>query len=178
MSADVFTLPNFSEPALYHRGTISPIVRSVSFELANLTGAAGSAADPLETSDVIKLFKLPPDVEILGGRFDCEDLESSTGALDLNVVVTNGTTSKFLFEALTTAPRAGGVATTEDLGSVEGVFSAFDANSAIGFVTDNDNYYVAITVDAGATAAGSGDGIRVVVYYKAALESNQAAFRT
>lgn len=178
MSADVFTLPNYAEPALYHRGTISPIVRSVSFELANLTGAAGSAADPLETSDVIKLFKLPPDVEILSARFDCEDLESSTGALDLNLIITNGTTSKFLFEALTTAPRAGGSASTEDLSSVEGVFSAFDANSAIGWVTDNDNYYVAITVDAGATAAGSGDAIRVVVTYKAALESNQAAFRT
>lgn len=178
MAADTFTIPEYNEPALYHRGTISPIVRTVLFELANLTGAAGSAADPLETNDLIKLMKLPPDVEILSARFDCEDLESSTGALDINLVVTNGTTTKYLFEALTTAPRAGGVATTEDLGSVEGVYSAFDTDSAIGFVTDNDNYYVAIDVDAGATAAGSGDAIRVAVTYKAALESGRAAFRT
>lgn len=177
MAADTFTLPEFSGPALYHRGTISPIVRTVWFELANLTGAAGSAADPLETNDLIKLFKLPPDVEILSGRMDFEALDSAT-SLDLNLVVTDGTTTKSIFDALTTAPRAGGVATTEALASVEGVLSAFDSGSAIGFVTDNDNYYVAIDVDAGAAGAGAGDAIRVGVTYKAALESGRAAFRT
>ena len=178
MSADVFTLPNYAEPALYTRNNLAPITRSVKFALADLLGAAGSAADPLETSDVIKIFKLPPDVKILGARFDCGDLESSTGALELDLVITNGTTTKYLFDGLTTAPRAGGSAHTDALTSVEGVLHAFEATSAVLWVTDNDNYYVAINVVAGATAAGADDDIAVSVQYTSALESNEAAFRT
>lgn len=177
MAADTFTLPNFSEPALYSRSNLAPITRSVKFALADITGAAGSAADPLETSDVIKLFKLPPDVKILSAKADFGDLESSTGALEIDLVVTNGTTTKYLFDGLTTVPRAAGSVNSADA-SVTGFVHAFTANSAIGWVVDNDNYYVAINVVTGATASGADDDIYVSVQYTSALESNEATFRT
>ena len=175
MSADVFTLPNFSEPALYSRNNLAPITRTVKFALADQIGAAGSAADPIETGDVFKLFKLPPDVLILGGQFHSNALDSAT-SLDLDLIVTNGTTTKYIFDGLTVG-RAGGGASSHDAATT-GFMDALDANTAIGWVVDNDNYYLALSAAAGAAGAGAGDDIYITVQYTSALESNQAAFRT
>jgi hypothetical protein len=116
MAADTFLLPNFAEPALYTRNNLASVVRSVTFALADLTGAAGSAADPLETNDVIKIFKLPPDVKIIAGRCDFGDLESSTGALEVDLRITNGTTTKLVLDGMTTVPRAAGFVDSHDAG--------------------------------------------------------------
>lgn len=175
MSADTFTLPNYNEPALYTRNNLAPITRSVKFALADLTGAAGSAADPLETSDVIKIFKLPPDVKIIDAQFHSNALDSGS-SLDLDLVVTNGTTTKYLFDGITVG-RAGGGISTHDAATT-GFMDAFDTNSAVGWVIDNDNYYLALNVAAGSAGAGTGDDIYITVSYTSALESNEATFRT
>lgn len=175
MSADTFTLPNYNEPALYTRNNLAPITRTVKFALADLTGAAGSAADPLETSDVIKIFKLPPDVKIIGAQFHSNALDSGS-SLDLDLVVTNGTTTKYLFDGITVG-RAGGGISTHDAATT-GFMDAFDTNSAVGWVVDNDNYYLALNVVAGSAGAGTGDDIYITVSYTSALESNEATFRT
>jgi hypothetical protein len=175
MSADVFTLPNYAEPALYSRSNLAPITRSVKFALADLTGAAGSAADPLETSDVIKIFKLPPDVKLMGAQLHTNDLDSGT-TLTLDLSVTNGTTTKYFFKDHVVG-QAGGAANTNYVSGAT-VYDAFDADSAVGWVVDNDNYYLKLLASAGATGAGSGDDIFVSVEYTSALESNEAAFRT
>ena len=175
MSADTFTLPNYNEPALYTRNNLAPITRTVKFALADLTGAAGSAADPLETGDLIKIFKLPPDVKIIGGQFHSNALDSAT-SLVLDLIVTNGTTTKYIFDGLTVC-RAGGGVSSHDAATT-GFMDAFDANSAVGWVVDGDNYYLALYADAGAAGAGAGDDIYVTVQYTSALESNEATFRT
>ena len=175
MAADTFTLPNFSEPALYTRCNLAPITRSVKFALADITGAAGSAADPLETSDVIKIFKLPPDVKVIGAQFHSNALDSGS-ALVLDLVVANGTTTKQLFTGLTVG-RAGGGVSSHDAATT-GFIDAFDSNAGIGWVIDNDNYYLALNVTTGSTGAGAGDDIYVTVQYTSALESNEAGFRT
>lgn len=175
MSADVFTLPNYAEPALYSRSNLAPITRSVKFALADLTGAAGSAADPLETSDVIKIFKLPPDVKIMAAQFHSNALDSGSN-LVLDLVVTNGTTTKQLFTGLTVG-RAGGGVSSHDAATT-GFIDAFDSNAGIGWVVDNDNYYLALNVTTGAAGAGAGDDIYITISYTSALESNEAAFRT
>lgn len=175
MAADTFTLPTFNEPAVYTRNTVGTINRSVTFALADITGAAGSAADPIETSDVIKLFKLPPDVKILGGKFHSGALDSGS-ALVLDLVVTDGSTVKYIFDGMT-ACRAGGACNSEDA-SVTGFMHAFSTNSAIGYVIPGDNWYVAILGSTGAAGAGAADDIFVHVAYTSALESNEATFRT
>lgn len=175
MAADTFTLPNYNEPAVYSRNTQSAISRSVTFALADITGAAGSAADPIETSDVIKLFKLPPDVKILGGKFHSGALDSGS-ALILDLVVSDGTTTKYIFDGMT-ACRAGGAVNSDDA-SATGFMHAFSTASAIGYVIPGDNWYVAILGSTGATGAGAADDIFVQVEYTTLLESNEATFRT
>lgn len=175
MSADTFTLPNFSEPALYSRSNLAPITRSVKFALADIIGAAGSAADPLETSDIIKIFKLPPDVKLIGAKLHTNDLDSGT-TLTLDLLVTNGTTTKYFFKDHVVGQAGGAADTSYVSGST--VYDAFDTNSAVGWVVDNDNYELRLVVSAGATGAGSGDDIFVLVEYTSALESNEAGFRT
>ena len=175
MSADTFTLPNFSEPALYSRNNLAPITRSVKFALADLTGAAGSAADPLETADIIKIFKLPPDVKLMGAKLHTNALDSAT-SLTLDLIVTNGTTTKYFFNDHVVG-QAGGAADTSYVSGAT-VFDALDANTAVGWVIDNDNYELRLVVAAGAAGAGAGDDIFVAVEYTSALESNEAGFRT
>lgn len=175
MAADTFTLPNYAEPALYSRSNLAPITRTVKFALAGLTGAAGSVADPIETGDVFKIFKLPPDVKILSGALQVGDLDSAA-SLTLSLVVTNGTTTKYIFNA-STIGQAGGSVTSRDA-AANGFIHAFSANAAIGWVVDNDNYYLALNGTAGAAGAGADDDIYVEIQYTSALESNEATFRT
>jgi hypothetical protein len=52
------------------------------------------------------------------------------------------------------------------------------AHSAIGWVLNNDNYWLELFVVAGATASGADDDIRVTIEYTSALEANEATFRT
>lgn len=173
MAADTFIVPSYNEPAVYVRNTVAPIVRSTKFELANLTGIAGSAADPIETNDVFKIFKMPPDVKVIRAKVASEALDSAT-SLDMDLQLTNGTTTKDLFNGLTVV-RAGGIASSEDA-SVTGLITEFTANSGIGWVIDNDNYWIQLKAIAGSAGAGAGDGITVRVEYVSALESDEAQF--
>lgn len=175
MAADTFTLPSFNDPALYSRSNLAPITRSVKFALADLTGAAGSAADPIETADIFKIFKLPPDVKFLGAKLHTNDLDSGTTLL-FDLIVTNGTTTKYFFNAHVVG-QAGGAANSDDVTGAT-VLDAFDTDSAIGWVSDNDNYELRLVAEAGATGAGSGDDLYVAVQYTSALESGEATFRT
>jgi len=175
MAADTYAIPGFAEPALLSRN--SPIVRSARVDLASLVGAAGGtiASDLLEQNDVVKFFKLPPDVKLLWARVDSEDLDSST-TLVWDLSVTNGTTTKYLFQSGTIGQSAGFVDTRDADGT--GVLNKFSTNAGVGFVTDNDNYWVQYKCTTAPTGAGSGDEIIVEVAYTSQLESGEAGFRT
>lgn len=175
MAADTYTAPSFNDPAQVSR--ISPVVRSSRVDFANLVGASGGVitADLLEQNDVIKFFKLPPDVKILWARVDSEDIDSAT-SLVWDLQVTNGTTTKLLFDDATVG-RSAGFVDSRDAGGT-GVLSKFATDSAIGYVVPDDNYYVAYKCITAPAGAGSGDEIEVEIAYTSNLESNDAAFRT
>lgn len=176
MAADTFEALSYKHPAVYSRNTVGEIVRNVKVDLDLLVGAAGSSGcNPLEANDVIKLFKLPPDVKITFGRLDSEALDSST-SLTVDLIVTDGTTTKYLFNASTIA-RAGGFVSTEDA-AASGVIDAFDSNPAIGYVIPDDDFYVALKCSAAPAGAGAGDQFMATVKYVSALEAGEPAFRT
>lgn len=176
MAADTYTAPSFNDPALVSRG--ATIVRSARIVLTDLVGAAGStiAAGLLEDDDVIKIFKLPPDVKILWARVDSEDIDSATSLVwDLRVY--NGTTTKYLIQSGTVG-RSAGFVDSRDAGGT-GVLSKFATDSAIGYVTNNDDYRVEYAVTtAPAGAGGATPSIEVEIAYTSQLESGDAAFRT
>lgn len=175
MAADTYTAPSFNDPALVSRGSI--IVRSARVDFANLVGAAGGVitSDLLEDEDVIKFFKLPPDVKILWGRVDAEDIDSAT-SLTWDLEVTNGTTTKLIFDGATIGQSAGYI-DSRDAGGT-GQLGKFGTDGAIGYVVPDDNYYVAWHVKDAPAGAGAGDEIEVEIAYTSQLESGDAAFRT
>lgn len=177
MSADTFEALSYHEPAVYGRAGAHEIVRSFTVDLDDLVGAAGGGAKPLEANDVIKFFKVPPDVRFTYGRIDVEALDNATSST-IDLLVTNGTTTKYFINASTIGrSSAAGFGTTDDA-AASGVVSAVGSNPAIGFVTDNDNYYVAVKCSAAPAGDGGGDNIHVMVKYISNLESGQPAFRT
>lgn len=175
MAADTYNVSSFNEPALVSRGSI--IVRSKRVDLADLVGDAGGVitADALEANDVLKFFKLPPDVKILWGRVDAEELDGGT-SLTWDLQVTNGTTTKLIFDGSTIGQSAGYI-DSRDAGGT-GQLGKFGTDGAIGYVVPDDNYYVALKVIDAPTGAGAGDELEVEIAYTSQLESGDAAFRT
>lgn len=175
MAADTYTAPSFNDPALLSRG--ATIVRSARVDFANLVGAAGGtiASDLLEQNDVIKLFKLPPDVKILWARVDAEDIDSAT-SLAWDLRVTDGTTTKYLFQSATAGQSAGFVDSRTVGGT--GVLGKFATNSAIGYIVPDDNYRVQFVCTTAPAGAGSGDEIEVEIAYTSQLESGDAVHRS
>ncbi len=176
MAADTYSAPSFADPALFNRGSI--VVRASRFDLTDLVGAAGStiASGLLEDNDVIKVFKLPPDVKILWARVDAENLDSGAN-LVWDLVAHNGTTTKYLIQSGVAGAAEGFTDTRDDGGT--GVIGKFATDSAIGWVVDNDNYYVQLAVTTAPAGAGEADPtVEVEIAYTCQLESGDAAFRT
>ena len=175
MAADTYTAPSYNDPALLSRG--ATIVRSARVDFANLVGASGGtiASDLLEQNDVIKFFKLPPDVKILWARVDSEAIDSAT-SLVWDLQITNGTTTKYLFQSGTVG-RSAGFVDSRDAGGT-GVLNKFSTNAGVGYIVPDDNYYVAYKCTTAPAGAGSGDEIEVEIAYTSQLESGDAVFRS
>lgn len=178
MAADTYEALSYKEPAIFSRSNSAPIVREYTVDFADLVGAAGGtiASDLLETNDVIKFFKLPPDVKILWARVDLEDIDSAT-SLVWDLRVTNGTTTKYLFQSATAGRSAGAVDSRAYSGGTGSLFK-FSTDSALGYIVPGDNYYVDFKCTTAPAGAGSGDQIAVEIAYTSALEGGQATFRT
>lgn len=178
MAADTYEAPSYKEPAIYSRSNSAPIVREATVDFGELVGAAGGtiASDLLETNDVIKFFKLPPDVKLLWARVDLEDIDSAT-SLVWDLLVTNGSTTKKFFESATAGRSAGAVDSRAYSGGTGALFK-FSTDSALGYIVPGDNYYVAFKCTTAPAGAGSGDQIKVEVGYTSALESGEATFRS
>jgi hypothetical protein len=174
MAAQTFTTRNYFSGPVFATNYPGVIDRSAFIDLDTLIGPDGTAATTLEANDVIKIFKLPPNAKILGGRVECEDLDShATPTLEFDLQVTDGTTTKLIFDGITTVAQAGGFIDSSDAGGT-GVLNAFSTNSAIGYVTpdgETDWYLALKCITAPATAQN--DGIRVCVRYTFAVENEE-----
>lgn len=182
MAADTYQAPSFKEPAVFSRNTNGPIVRNTVIETDLLVGDAGStiASGLLEIGDVIKVFKLPPDVKMKGAKLVMQDFDSAT-SLTVDLAVTNGTTTKYFFKDSTCGRAAAGntanTVQTSDNGS-NGLIFQFGTNPALGFVVPDDNYYVAFIVSAAPAGASTGTDIAVEVEYLGLESAAEAGFNS
>lgn len=98
-------------------------------------------------NDTRRLNKVPINVMFGPGCFiQCAELDSGVDALVLTLRVTDGTTTKKIIDA-STVGQAGGIARPTKAPATE---------DAIGWVTDNNNYWVELLVATAAGTAASG----------------------
>lgn len=178
MAAEVFEALSYKGPSVSSPSFPGQIVRSFKVDLdlllGNTTGVAGPGT-AIEANDVIRFFKLPPYAKMLWAKIDSEALDGhATPTLTASALVSNGTTTKNFF-VNSTIVQGGGIASTLDGGS-SGAQDAFDSDSAVGFVTDDDNYYVDLKFTA-AAATGQNDGIGLTIAYTMLLEPGELPAR-
>lgn len=173
MAAQTFTHPAFYSGPVSATWFPGVIDRSVALDLDNLIGPDGTALTTIEANDVVKVFRLPPNIKVLFGRIDCEDLDAhATPTVTMELQVTDGTTTKYIFND-TTIGQTGGFVDSRDAGA-NSVLDAFDADTAIGYVIPDGetDWYLALKFSA-AVATVSGDGIRVDIGYTFAVENSE-----
>jgi len=137
--------------------------RAVSIDLEELTGDASYA---FVINDIVKVFKLPPLAKILYGRLVSGDValdDHATPTLDLDVIVTDGTTTKTLVNGGTAINQADVTAVTD-----------LDADNAYLYVTTDDDFYVAVKAIAAAAGDAAADATFIVdVEYTGILEPGE-----
>lgn len=160
--ATTYELKSYAEPAW---ADINRVIERVS-KAEDVTGTK------FETiNNAFKVFKLPVGAKILGGGIICENLEDTSNNITLSLQVTNGTTTKTLISGDAIGQTGGKVfypvatTTPED-----------PADQALGFVTDDQDYYVKILV-AAAAAAAAGVTANLQGYIKYTLDT-EAGERT
>lgn len=128
-------------PPVNTQGDVGSVKMKLDIDWPALTGDADVA---LALNDVVQCFKLPGWVKLLSAYLDNSvDLDDhATPTLDLDILVTDGTTTKQLLNGGTTAGQVGRTTAASD----------FDADG-IDFVTDNGDYIVILK----AIAAAAGD---------------------
>lgn len=173
MAAQTFLAPSFASPAVHLPNFPGVIERSQVVDLDLLKGLTdGTAATTLEANDKIKFFKLQGGSKIVYGRIDCEDLDTNTvGTLDL--VVTDGTTTKYLIKDSTCAQTGTSSDTRDAAGN--GVVLPQTSGSALGFVIpwDETDWYCAVIVSAAPTGMQN-DFIKATIGYTMALENGDS----
>lgn len=173
MAEQTFLAPSWGSSAVHMPNFPGVIQRTQVIDLDLLYGLTdGTAATTLELNDVIKFFKLPANAKILFGRIACEDLDShATPTITLDLLVTDGTTTKYVFNA-STIGQAGGFVDSRDA-AASGVVHELSSNTAINYtLPDNEvDWYVALKVSA-APATAAGDAIAVSIGYTHCLENS------
>lgn len=174
MASQVFTTKYYRQPAVFAANFPGLIERSVTLDMDSIIGPDGTSANPLEASDEVKLFKLPQGAKICYGNLASEALAASGLTLDLRV--TDGTTTKYLFNEAIIGVLGGQIDTrspdTASAASTAGVIPPFGTDSAVGFVTTNGDFYLALTCGTAATTPAN-DGIRVTIGYTMCLEMDE-----
>lgn len=176
MSADVYEALSYKGPSVSSPSFPGVIVRTAKMDIATAIGntSGTTGANPLEADDVLRFLKLPAYAKILWGRIDSEALDSATSA-NIDLRITDGTTTKYLMVD-NTIVRGGGFADTRDAACV-GVQDMYDSGSAVGFVTDNDEYRVELFVEDAPAGAGAGSDVAVTIAYTMLLEPGELPAR-
>lgn len=161
--ATAYTARSYNEPYLV--GTAAPgmITRLLNIDLVDLTG---NATYTFIINDTIDAAKLPPYAKIVDGYLgSAQDLDTNvTPTLELNLLITDGTTTKTLVDqgvwsGAAQITRAGGAPATE---------------TAIGFVTTNADFKAQIkAIAGGASAAAATAFVLAAVSYVMNLEPGE-----
>ena len=108
---------------------------------------ATTVAATMATNDILKILALPSKgITIYDAFVQCADLDTNaTPAVVFSLRVTNGTTTKTII-SLSTVGQAGGLIRPTKITSTE---------DGVGFVTDDDNYYIDALWTTGAATAAS-----------------------
>lgn len=178
MSAEVFEALSYKVPALSSPSFPGVITRvfdvDIDLLVGNTSGVAGM--DTIEAGDIIRFFKLPVYAKILHGRIFSEALDAhATPTLTADLIVTDGTTTKYLINDSTTV-QAGGVASTQDAGAGVGEVNELTADSAMQFVTTNEDFRVDLVFPTACATAGE-DVVGVEISYTMALEPGEQPSR-
>ncbi len=154
MATTYSNLPSFVDPSV-QRPQAGEIVRHITIPAAKLpTGAV---------NDVYKIAKLPKGAKLVTGwMLEVPDIDTNaTPTATLDVIVTDGTTTKTVINA-TTAGQAGGI--NYDHTATFGV-----QTGVMGFVTTNDDFYVALKFSAAAATYAAGI-VKIQFRYSTDLE--------
>ena len=172
MAAQTFEVASYKDAVLHLTNFPGVIERSSLVDLDTIYGLTdGTDATPLEANDLLKWFRLPNLAKMLYARVDVEDLDSDASpAITLDVIVSNGTTTKYFFDESTIA-QGGGFADSRVPGTA-GVKNAVDADTAVGFVIppDGTQWYIAVKVGTAADVFQN-DAIGLTVGYTMALNN-------
>ena len=142
--ATTYTHTAFNDVAPKPQGTLGTIARSTEITWATLTN---DATYQTVINDVVKVFKLPAGAKIKRVVLDNSlDLDSGGNALDIDIQLTDGTTTKTALNGGTAAGAAG----IFDSDAASQYASGVDG---INYVTPNGDFYLQLK----AIAAGTGD---------------------
>jgi hypothetical protein len=160
MATEYTMHPEFDNPPVNTQGSPALIARTVKIDWPLVTGDATYA---FIINDTIKAMKIPAFVRLLGAAlYNSVDLDDGTGVAELDVLITDGTTTKTLLD--------GGTATSA-VGNVSSLDTHTVATDGIGFVTDNGDYYVYLKAIVAANGdAGSSAVSYLTVYYTPTIE--------
>lgn len=163
--ATTYTHPVFRDVSVKHQGDVGNVCRSVEIDWAALTG---DATYQTVINDVVKLFQIPAFVKIKRCKIDNSlDLDSGGNTLELDAIITDGTTSKTLINGGVTTGAAGLVDSDDSSQYASGV-------DGINYVPLNGDFYLTLKV----IAAGTGDitaaaKTTVTLEYTRLLESGE-----
>jgi len=97
-------------------------------------------------ADILRVAKIPNNALFTGFWLKAADLDTNgSPTIALTVRVTDGTTTKN-FVASSNVAQAGGL-----------VYASSNSDSALGFVTDNDDYWVEVLSATGAATGAAGN---------------------
>lgn len=137
----------------------------------NLEEATNDATYAFAINDIIKVFHLPPYVKVLNARLVSGDValdDHATPTLDLDVIVTDGTTTKTAVNGGTAINQAD-ITASMDL----------DADNAYLFVTTDADFYVALKAIAASAGDATADATVVVeIEYTGILEPGEVDMRS
>lgn len=167
--ATTYSAPSFTHPAINVRGFPGVIERHYSMDLAAVTGDASYA---LVAADIFKFFKLPANARVSYARVETDVIDDGGTAATLDVIVSDGTTTKVIMDEITTSQTLGSKADTRDIGAGTVFYQA----DTIGYVTTNSNFYVAVRCGTGPTGDAATDAqIKLTFGYVLSLEDGQNA---
>lgn len=165
--ATTYTAKSWFVPAVGANTFPGVIKRAYAVELSEATNDTSYA---FIINDIIKVFALPPYVKILSGKMvtNGETDDHATPTVDLDLIVSDGTTTKTLVNGGTAMSEDNVTATTD-----------FDADDAYMYVTPTDDFYVAIkAIAAAAGDAATGADITCEVEYTGLTEPGEISMRS
>lgn len=161
--ATAYKNPSAGKPVLSPQGCGDLIARQFVIDWPTLTSDATYA---LVINDTVEMCDLPAFVKLYGGTIaNTVDLDDGTSVAELDLIVSDGTTTYTILDGGTTTGAAGALTSLNgDVATHAGLYS----------VTDNGDYKLYVK----AVAAANGDMASsaktyVTIYYSGALEGNE-----